>query len=109
MKKLSALVGFIFFLPIFAFADPWVGYSKISYLYPTSAGYAFLLQVSLPERSLCDEGRRFSIPLSHPNYNAMVSSLMMAFASGKSIKINLVTGEAPTCSPSVDRFFIMQE
>jgi hypothetical protein len=106
MKKIICI--FVFCMCTAVQAEPWHVYTKITHLYPTTTGYAFLVEAPLPERSLCDDGRRFSISLSHANYDAMVSSLLMAYAAEMSIRLNLVTGEAPTCSPSVDRFFVIK-
>ena len=89
-------------------ADPWVGFTKVTHLYPTSNSYIFLVEEKHPELSSCDLGRRFSIALDNPNYDALVSSLLLAFASGKEVYIN-VDGEGPnlpTCSPTINRFMV---
>lgn len=86
-------------------ADPWHGWTKINILYPGSGAYIFIVEKPLPSISLCDGGKRFSILTSHDNYDAMVSSLLMAYVANKEIWINL-NNATPSCSPPINRFQI---
>lgn len=102
MKKLIMITMLIFIN--FANADPWHGYTKITHLYPSNDGMIFMVEDPLPEFSACDDGKRFLISINHPNYDVMVSSLLLAYSVGKSIRINLNTISNTTCSPSINRF-----
>lgn len=73
-KPLAVLL--FFSLPALASNGPWHGYTQVTHLYPATGGYFFLVSDPLPDYSSCDNSRRFSIPLDHPNYEAMVSTLM---------------------------------
>lgn len=100
------LIVFLGFNSMYALADPWHGYTKIIYLYPASDAFHFLVVDGLPEYSACDNGKRFSVPLNHPNYQALISSLMMAFASDRHIRINLDSRSGAVCSPTINRVFV---
>lgn len=110
MKKyLSALIAFLCLNSMCAVADPWHGYTKIIHLYPASDAFNFLVEDPLPEYSACDNGRRFSVPLDHPNYQALISSLMMAFASDRTIRMNLDSRSSAVCSPTINRVFVRRD
>lgn len=89
-------------------ADPWHGYTKISHLYPTTSGYVFLMDSPNTEYSSCDNGKRFRIEKSHPNYESLVSSLLLAFSQQKLVRINIDGHKysSPTCSPTINRMII---
>ncbi|WP_394203730.1 hypothetical protein [Marinagarivorans algicola] len=90
-----------------AMADPWTGKTKIKWLYPAASGFHFGTQeYANSDLSSCDHGTRFHIPLDHPNYNALVSSMLAAFAADKQINININGEEGKSCSPSINRFFV---
>lgn len=87
-------------------ADPWHEYTNIEQLYPSFDGYYFIVGTPLTSQSACDNGKRFHIKLDHPNYDALVSSLMFAHATGKKIRMNIDGNSTPQCSASVNRFTI---
>jgi hypothetical protein len=91
-----------------AHADPWVGYTKVLNLYPTSTTYIFIVDAKHPELSSCDLGRRFSIALDNPNYDALVSTLLLAYASGKEVYINVNGADynGAVCSPTINRLMV---
>lgn len=89
------------------FADPWSGKTKIKWLYPSQSGYHFgTTDYANKDLSTCDAGTRFHIPLDHPNYEAMVSSLIAAFAVEKDVNINIDGEGGELCSPSINRMFV---
>ncbi len=88
------------------FADPWSEQAKITMLYPYDEGLIFVTSYKNPEISTCNDGARFSINKSHPNYTILVSSMIAAFMSGKEIKFNITSGQQPTCKPVINRFAI---
>lgn len=83
----------------------WSGKTVITDLYPTSGQYIFNVSYSNPI-SICDNGTRFSISMSNPNYNALVSSLIAAFMAGKEINFNVQDAQGSGCSPEINRFII---
>lgn len=101
------ILGMLF--TISAQADPWHGYTKITHIYPHYSGLNFMVDSPLPEISTCDGGRRFFISKSHPNYDTMVATLMIAFSSNKSVYLNLETRDSPTCAPSINRFMLSNQ
>ena len=88
-------------------ADPWLT-AKITHLYPSSDGYVFLMTNGNSEFGSCDGGKRFKVALNHPNYDALVSSLLLAYSTDSTIKIN-IDGEkytSPTCAPTINRLIM---
>ena len=88
----------------FSYADPWHGFTTIEKLYPSFDGYFFLVNDPLTSHSSCDGGRRFHIKLDHPNYDAMVSSLLLAYSTKTKINMNVDGSGSPNCSASINRF-----
>lgn len=105
MRKLGVL-AILALSACYSFADPWHGYTKVTHLYPAKFGYIFLVDSPLTDYSSCDNGKRFMIDLNHPNYEAMVSTLLLAYAAGKDVHINLEDRTSTTCSPAIDRFMV---
>ncbi|WP_265462775.1 hypothetical protein [Aeromonas salmonicida] len=95
-------------IPVIASAEQWIGYTKITALYPANDGMVFLVAEPHPEVSSCDGGQRLQIPLTHPNYNTMVSTLIMAFTTSKEVYLNVSTEKlkVPTCAAPVNRFMV---
>lgn len=83
----------------------WSGKTNIKTLYPSDTGYVFNVNYS-NSLSTCDGGSRFSISLTSPNYQALVSTLMAAFFSGKEISIHVYDNQGTSCSPALDRFIV---
>lgn len=106
MKIVSALwVISIILLPSLCQAEEfWSGKTNITTLYPTSQTYVFNVTYSNP-LSTCDNGTRFSIPPTNPNYTALVSTLVSAFMAGKQININ-VDSQSANCQPTINRFIV---
>ena len=85
-------------------AEIWSDPTPITVLYPNSGSRAFNTAYSHPQ-STCDNGTRFEISMANPNYDVLVSSLLAAFYSGKTIRMNFAeTG--PRCAVIVNRFFV---
>ena len=85
-------------------AEIWSGPTTITILYPSSDALAFMTEYSHPQ-STCDNGKRFMISMSNPNYDVLASSLLAAFYSGKTIRMNFVeTG--PSCAVEINRFYV---
>ncbi|MEW6995203.1 hypothetical protein AADZ84_13155 [Colwelliaceae bacterium MEBiC 14330] len=103
---ISTITMFFFIYNNSASADPWHGYTKITSLYPAKSGYIFTVESALPTHSTCGDGKRFSIPINHVNYEAMVSTLITAFVADKEIRINLDNITEPNCQPTINRFTV---
>jgi len=85
----------------------WSGKTTITNLYPTSGSYIFNVTFS-NVLSTCDQGKRFSIHTTNPNYNALVSSLVAAFMAGKQINFNVNDSQGSSCYPEINRFIVYQ-
>jgi len=92
----------------FSYADPWSGWTKVSYIYPYSAGLNIITQYKNTELSSCDNGGRFFLPKTNANYQVLSSAIIAAFIAGKEINFN-IDGEGitqPTCSPTLNRLMV---
>ena len=101
----AAVLFLLFYLPAGAGAtEVWSDPTAITLLYPNSASLVFNTEYSHP-LSRCDNGTRFEISMTNPNYDVMVSSLLAAFYSGKTIRMNFVDA-GPRCAVIINRFFV---
>ncbi len=87
-------------------AEIWTGYHNVNFLYPSASGLIIISEYSNSERSSCDNGKRYLINKSHPNYDTLVSSMLMAFASDKKLTFVINDSQPRTCSPDINRFII---
>ena len=103
--SLATILFIVLCLPVGAGAtEIWSSPTKITMLYPASDGLLFITEYSHPQAT-CDNGKRFMIAMTNPNYDVLASSLLAAFYSGKTIRMNFVeTG--PSCAVVVNRFFV---
>ncbi|MEO8298798.1 MAG: hypothetical protein ABI574_13425 [Burkholderiales bacterium] len=83
--------------------EMWSPSTKVAGLYPASDGFYFTTVYANTVVSTCDNGRRYMIALTNPNYKALIGSLMFAFGSDKTIYFHL-PDSTPSCAPVVDRF-----
>lgn len=109
MRRILALT-ILGALPHVANAEPWLSPHNIRLLYPSTSGYVFAIDYSYPEYSSCDNGGRFLISIDHPNYEAMVSTLIAAYLSGDRITLNVDSEglSGPVCGPTVNRFMVYE-
>jgi len=88
-------------------ADPWLT-ANVAQLYPSVDGYVFMTSNGNSEFSSCSGGKRFKVALDHPNYDALVGTLLLAFSTDSTIKIN-IDGEqytSPVCAPTINRLLM---
>lgn len=105
MRKI--LVGlFVLVASVTVNADPWSGKTKITTIYPSVDKLTFTSEYNNTEISACDNGHRFSIPMSHPNYDVLASSLISAFMADKSINFNIDSRQDLNCSPTINRLYV---
>jgi hypothetical protein len=89
-----------------AAAEFWTGNTTVSRLYPqATGGMLFLTVYANSAASTCDSGRRWLLPMTAPNYNAQVASLLLAFSQGLPVNLH-VPDQAPNCAPEIDRFTV---
>ncbi|MEM7765645.1 MAG: hypothetical protein AAF290_16385 [Pseudomonadota bacterium] len=86
-------------------AEVWISQTRITNLYPTSTSLFFVTEYAMP-LSTCDNGSRFEIPMSTPNYNVLASALFAAFHSGHPIRMNFDDAPGPRCDVVINRFFV---
>lgn len=84
-------------------AETWSDITHVTQLYPYAGGLIFTTDYANESLSSCNEGKRFSISIDHPNYQVMVSAMMTAYVAGKSIQFN-VDSQPKTCMPTINRF-----
>ncbi|GLX85932.1 hypothetical protein tloyanaT_21840 [Thalassotalea loyana] len=105
MNKILSLFSFGF-LSCSVQCGTWVNNVKIEALYPTTAGLVFIVDAPNLSLSNCDGGRRYIIPMSHPNYDVLSSSLLLAFSMDKDTNINVDDVESPICQPTINRIYV---
>ncbi|MBW8184269.1 hypothetical protein [Shewanella nanhaiensis] len=93
------------FVSNFAQAQFWSSNTKITKVYPYTDGLIFFTEYRNSDVSTCDGGTRFSIDKSHPNYEVMVSTLLAAFMSDKTMTMN-VSSTTRACAPHINRFLV---
>lgn len=103
---LKGFLGMASLCCLSAHAEIWSGETTITSLYPTSTGYIFTTAYANTNLSTCDNGRRWSISSSFSNYNAMVATLIAAFASGNRVTLN-IDELPPSCEGHVNRFIVL--
>lgn len=107
MRILYIAITFVgILLSPFCIADPWHGYTKVTHLYPSHDGYFFFVKDGLPSQSTCDNGRRFYVALDHPNYQALVSALMVAYTADVRVRFNINGRVEPDCAASINRLML---
>lgn len=84
----------------------WSGYVSIYKIYPTSGGLSFFPNYKDNSVSSCDDGQRFTLPLSALNYEVKASSLISAFMANKKVTIAYDRKQVKSCSAIVDRFIV---
>ncbi|MDH5325949.1 MAG: hypothetical protein OEZ68_00610 [Gammaproteobacteria bacterium] len=105
-QKILFLVSILF--SGFAYADPWSGWTKINTMYPHNGGLNILIGYANPNFSSCDNGTRYNLSITHPNYKVMAANIMSAYALGKEININIHGHniDTPVCAPTFNRLMI---
>ena len=99
------MVGAVLGVSSSVFAGPWLGFTKLTQVYPHPEGVSVNTEHSYPQYSNCDEGRRFNLPVDHPNYEVMADALVEGFIAGKDFNLNIKTsGSEEVCQPEIDRF-----
>lgn len=101
--KVLAIAGLALCALQSAHAEIWSDTTKIVTLYPSATGYYFLTDYSNTTYSTCDGGRRWEIPKSYENYDALIASLLLAFAQDRPIRL-VIDDVPPNCAGRVNRF-----
>ncbi len=108
-QRYLLILSTIFFLGTgTASADPWSGMAEITSVYPHSGGLVFNTTYTNENLSSCDNGKRFSISKSHPNYETLVSTMLSAFMSAKKINFNIDSNQQLQCQPTINRFIMVK-
>ncbi|WHI50447.1 hypothetical protein P3339_18690 [Microbulbifer sp. MLAF003] len=83
----------------------WLAPDNIQEFYPDRGGVNVVLAKVSSDYSICNDGRRFYLPLTHPNYEVTSSTLLTSFASGKRVK--LIIKQISGCAPEIDRVVLV--
>lgn len=109
MKLFSLIIFCLFSLissPISANEPVWRGWDKIKILYPAQNGLTLIMNTVPSTYSTCEDGRRYILLPTTPNYEVIASGLMSAFYMNKTI--NLATDPATTnCAAVINRVQIV--
>ncbi|KPZ73119.1 hypothetical protein J8L86_12535 [Shewanella sp. MMG014] len=109
MIKVVMKISFVLIILGFSLsakASFWSENTKILHLYPSASGMVFMTDYRNSDVSTCDNGGRYLIPLSHVNYDVLVSTLLASYFSGIKIRMN-VDSVTPACSPTINRFIVI--
>lgn len=79
---------------------------NVLYIYPSTTGFSFQLDGERANPDGTCEADRMTIPISASNYDALVSSLTMAFATGKQVDANYDDATATQCEMVVNRVVV---
>lgn len=101
MKGIIGISLFVFsFIAEATITSTW---TKVTQLYPTSAGLMFNTEYKNTEVSSCEGGSRFLLNPKNVDYQVQASVLVAAFMGNK--EVLLYISDAPVaCNGVVDRF-----
>lgn len=86
--------------------DSWAQERKVTSLYPHAAGFAFVLSGARVNIGSPCEANRMILPLTAPNYDAIVSSIMTAFSSGYAIDVAYDASSITNCETIANRVIV---
>ncbi len=73
----------------------------LTYVYPTETAFVITYETESNAISTCNGGKRFSIALSHPNYDALVSTVLAAHFADREVRIYVEDTQSPACAPLI--------
>lgn len=107
MKKILLII--LIFYPIISFVSAenieWLDADKLIEFYPDTNGVNIVLASVKSNYSLCNDGARFSLSLSHKNYQVIASALLTAFTTKQKVKV--VIKKDTSCAPLIDRVVLI--
>ena len=80
----------------------------LSYVYPTTGGYTITFNTGSNPISTCNGGKRYAVALSHPNYDAVVSTILAAHVSKEPVRIYVDDTQSPTCAPLISGVLVRE-
>lgn len=86
--------------------EGWALERKVSSLYPHANGFTFVLSGDRVNVGSPCEANRMILPLSSPNYDAIVSSIITAFTSGYAIDAAYDASSITSCETVVNRVVV---
>ena len=78
----------------------------LDYVYPQPNAFYIKYDNASHPISTCNSGRRFAVALDHPNYDAIVSTILMAYQSGKKLRVYFSDTQPPACGATVDAVLV---
>lgn len=86
--------------------DTWSGARHLVSLYPYSMGMTFRVDgPRINVGSPCEENRMF-VPLTNPNYNSIISIMIVAYNQNEPIDINYDAGTITQCETLATRAMV---
>jgi hypothetical protein len=86
--------------------DAWAQERKVTSLYPHAMGFTFVLSGTRVNIGSPCENNRMVLPLSAPNYDAIVSSIVTAFSSGYVIDVAYDASSITSCETIANRVVV---
>jgi hypothetical protein len=86
--------------------DTWAQERKVTSLYPHAGGFTFVLSGPRVTVGSPCEPNRMILPLSAPNYDAIVSSIVTAFSSGYVLDVAYDASTITACDTVVNRVVV---
>ncbi|WNZ57002.1 hypothetical protein [Microbulbifer sp. JTAC008] len=83
----------------------WLDADSLQEFFPDDGGVNVVLDTVTSNYSSCNNGRRFYLPMTHPNYEVTSSTLLTSFASGK--KVKLVINQTSACAPEIQKVVLV--
>jgi len=82
----------------------WAPQAAVSSIYPDGSGYAFIVNVgSIGGTCSGSVTTRFFLPMTDPNYEAKVATLMTAFSLGAPVAVAYDDTTLGSCAVRADR------
>ncbi|MEM9102186.1 MAG: hypothetical protein AAGB12_07665 [Pseudomonadota bacterium] len=108
------MIKTVFFIVVSLFASfsvsavTWKdsGYVEITQLYPYDGGLIVYPKYADTSVSSCDNGTRFAIYSTEPNYNVKASLLVAAFMANKKVNLRYDAEQPKICEPLINRFLV---
>ncbi len=78
----------------------------LAYVHPTESGFSLTYENDSNPLSTCNDGKRFNIALSHPNYDALVSTVLAAHFGNRKVRIYVDDSQPPSCAPLIQSLLV---
>lgn len=78
----------------------------LDWVYPGNSGLRLRFKNYSHPLGTCGSGQRFIIKTDHPNYDVLVSTVLMGFASERPLRVYFDDSQPAACDPVVDAVMV---